>query len=525
MQNYKPGKAAFIFIFITVALDMLAVGVMIPVLPKLIVSFEGGNFGQGSRVVGYFGIAWAFMQFMCQPILGALSDRFGRRPVVLLSNLAMGVDYVIMALAPNLAWLFIGRLISGAAAASTSTASAYIADITPPEKRAARFGMLGAAFGLGFVLGPAIGGMLGQIDLRLPFWGAAGFCLLNATYGFFVLPESLAPENRSKSFVWKTAHVFGSMKFLSREPGLGLLSLAIFLSYLAYESLPSLFVLYTDYRYHWDAKTTGMVLATGRLRPDTGRGGSGPAGGQTLRRDSNRFDRTGLRHRGLPGLCLGPDRDRLHGRAAAGGAVGIGYAGLSGAGDAIGRSVAAGRVARSARQPARRDRHDRSDHLHPDPRLGNRRRPQSRRQLWPCRPAAGLQPRRHPAGQPRETRPGPDGGNGLEICRAALARKKFLPICGRGNAQHIGEGMNTKFAAFVMAMSLAMSLGISGEAQAKGCIRGAIAGGIAGHYAGHHTWTGAAAGCIAGRHYYKQKRLEQQQQVTAPAPTPADPTH
>ncbi len=190
---------------------------MIPVLPKLIVSFEGGNFGQGSRVVGYFAIAWAFMQFMCQPILGALSDRFGRRPVVLVSNLAMGVDYIIMALAPSLAWLFIGRLISGAAAASTSTASAYIADITPPEKRAARFGMLGAAFGLGFVLGPAIGGLLGQIDLRLPFWGAAGFCLLNATYGFFVLPESLAPENRTESFVWKTAHVLGSMKFLSRE--------------------------------------------------------------------------------------------------------------------------------------------------------------------------------------------------------------------------------------------------------------------------------------------------------------------
>ena len=261
MQTYKPGKAAFIFIFITVALDMIAVGVMIPVLPKLIVSFEGGNFGQGSRVVGYFGIAWAFMQFMFQPVLGALSDRFGRRPVVLLSNFAMGIDYIIMALAPNLAWLFVGRLISGGAAASTSTASAYIADITPPEKRAARYGMLGAAFGLGFVLGPALGGVLGQIDLRLPFWGAAGFCLLNATYGFFVLPESLAPENRTKRFVWKTAHVLGSMKFLSREPGLGLLSLAIFLSYLAYELLPSLFVLYTDYRYHWDAKTTGMVLA------------------------------------------------------------------------------------------------------------------------------------------------------------------------------------------------------------------------------------------------------------------------
>jgi DHA1 family tetracycline resistance protein-like MFS transporter len=259
--NYRPGKAAFLFIFVTVALDMIALGVMIPVLPKLIVAFEGGDFGGASRMVGYFGIAWAFMQFMFQPILGALSDRFGRRPVVLLSNLGLGIDYIVMALAPNLAWLFLGRLVSGAAAASFSTASAYIADITPAEKRAARFGMLGGAFGLGFVLGPAIGGWLGQIDLRLPFWGAAGFSLINAAYGFFVLPESLAPENRAKQFVWKTAHVIGSVKFLARDSALGGLAVAIFLSYLAHESLPSLFVLYTDYRYHWDARTTGMALA------------------------------------------------------------------------------------------------------------------------------------------------------------------------------------------------------------------------------------------------------------------------
>src|SRR5271166_2096323 len=261
LENYKPGKAAFIFIFITVALDMIALGVMIPVLPKLIVAFEGGDFSQASRMVGYFGIAWAFMQFMCQPLLGALSDRFGRRPVVLLSNLGLGLDYVVMALAPTLGWLFVGRLISGAAAASFSTASAYIADITPAEKRAARFGMLGGAFGLGFVLGPAIGGWLGQIDLRLPFWGAAGFSLLNACYGYFVLPESLAPENRTKKFVWRTAHVMGSLRFLSRDRSLSFLALAVFLSYLAHESLPSVFVLYTDYRYHWDARTTGMVLA------------------------------------------------------------------------------------------------------------------------------------------------------------------------------------------------------------------------------------------------------------------------
>lgn len=261
MQNYKPGKAAFLFIFVTVALDMIALGVMIPVLPKLIVSFEGGDFGTASRVVGYFGIAWAFMQFVFQPVLGSLSDRFGRRPVVLLSNIGLGLDYVVMALAPTLGWLFLGRLISGAASASFSTASAYIADITPADKRAARFGMLGGAFGLGFVLGPAIGGYLGQIDLRLPFWAAAGFSLLNACYGFFVLPESLAPENRTKSIVWKTAHVLGSLRFLGREPALALLSAAIFLSYLAHDSLPSIFVLYTSYRYHWDARTTGEVLA------------------------------------------------------------------------------------------------------------------------------------------------------------------------------------------------------------------------------------------------------------------------
>jgi DHA1 family tetracycline resistance protein-like MFS transporter len=261
MQNYKPGKAAFLFIFITVALDMIALGVMIPVLPKLIVSFEGGDFGTASRVVGYFGIAWAFMQFIFQPVLGSLSDRFGRRPVVLLSNIGLGLDYVVMALAPTLGWLFLGRLISGAASASFSTAGAYIADITPADKRAARFGMLGGAFGLGFVLGPAIGGYLGQIDLRLPFWAAAGFSLLNACYGFFVLPESLAPENRTKSIVWKTAHVLGSLRFLGREPALALLSAAIFLSYLAHDSLPSIFVLYTSYRYHWDARTTGEALA------------------------------------------------------------------------------------------------------------------------------------------------------------------------------------------------------------------------------------------------------------------------
>ncbi len=173
----RPGKAAFAFILVTVVLDMLALGVMIPVLPKLIVEFEGGDLQSATIATGVFGFAWAFMQFLFQPVLGALSDRFGRRPVVLLSNLGMGLDYVFMALAPSLSFLFIGRLISGVTAASVSTATAYIADITEPEKRAGRFGMIGAAFGVGFILGPALGGVLGNYGLRYPFWAAAALSL------------------------------------------------------------------------------------------------------------------------------------------------------------------------------------------------------------------------------------------------------------------------------------------------------------------------------------------------------------
>lgn len=257
----RPGKAAFAFILVTVALDMLALGVMVPVLPKLIVEFEGGDLQRASAITGLFGFAWAFMQFLLQPVLGALSDRFGRRPVVLLSNFGMGLDYIFMALAPSLTFLFLGRLVSGMTAASISTANAYIADITPPERRAARFGMIGAAFGIGFILGPAIGGVLGHHDLRAPFWAAAALSLLNAAYGYFILPESLSPEKRSSAILWRSANVLGSLEFLRRDKSSRLLALAIFLSYLAHESLPSLFVLYTDYRYHWDAATTGWALA------------------------------------------------------------------------------------------------------------------------------------------------------------------------------------------------------------------------------------------------------------------------
>jgi DHA1 family tetracycline resistance protein-like MFS transporter len=174
-----PTRAAFAFIFVTVALDMLALGVMVPVLPRLIQQMEGGDVARAAAVTGVFGFAWALMQFLFSPILGTLSDRYGRRPVVLLSNLGLGVDYIFMALAPSVPWLFVGRLISGITAASFPTASAYIADVTPPEERAARFGLLGAAFGLGFVVGPAVGGLLGAVDLRLPFWVSAGLILAN----------------------------------------------------------------------------------------------------------------------------------------------------------------------------------------------------------------------------------------------------------------------------------------------------------------------------------------------------------
>lgn len=254
-------EAAFIFILVTVALDMLALGVIIPVLPKLIVQFEGGDLGSAARIVGLFGLAWAAMQFFFQPVLGALSDHFGRRPIVLASNLGLGLDYIFMAFAPSLPFLLVGRLISGATAASVSTANAYIADITPPEKRAGRFGLIGAAFGLGFVLGPAIGGALGAYDLRFPFWAAAAFSLANALYGYFILPESLPPEKRTAGIVWRSANVAGSLDFLRRDPALTLLSGALFLSYLAHESLPALFVLYTQQRYHWDVADTGWALA------------------------------------------------------------------------------------------------------------------------------------------------------------------------------------------------------------------------------------------------------------------------
>jgi len=255
-----PRKAALAFIFVTVVLDMLALGITVPVLPKLVLGFEGGDSARAAHIVGLFGTLFAAMQFLFAPLLGAVSDRFGRRPAILLSNFALGADYVLMALAPTVSWLFLGRTISGICAASFSVPSAYIADVTPPEKRAAGFGFLGAAFGLGFVIGPAFGGLLGSIDARLPFWVAAGLSLANAAYGFFVLPESLPAEKRG-AFSWRRANPVGSLGMLRKYPlVLGVAAVAFF-SYLSHEVLPSMWVLYTDYRYHWSQRTVGLTLA------------------------------------------------------------------------------------------------------------------------------------------------------------------------------------------------------------------------------------------------------------------------
>ncbi len=192
-------SAAAAFIFVTILLDMLALGLILPILPKLVESFVDNDTASAARIFGLFGTAWALMQFLFSPILGALSDRFGRRPVVLLSNFGLALDYVLMALAPSLIWLFIGRVISGITSASISTAFAYIADVTPPERRAAVFGKIGAAFGAGFILGPAIGGLLGGMDPRLPFWVAAGLSFANTLYGWLILPESLPPNAARRS--------------------------------------------------------------------------------------------------------------------------------------------------------------------------------------------------------------------------------------------------------------------------------------------------------------------------------------
>ncbi len=241
---------AVTFIFLTVMLDMLALGMIAPVLPRLIESFLHGDASATAQMLGLFGTVFAAMQFFFSPVLGSLSDRFGRRPIVLLSNFGLGADYLLMAWAPALPWLLVGRIISGVTASSIPTAMAYMADVTPHEKRAAAFGMLSSAFGVGFVVGPALGGLLGSVNPRLPFLVSAGLSLLNGLYGLFVLPESLSPEHRSP-FSWKRANPIGSLAMLSKSRVLLLLSGLLLLGYLAQHSLCQVYVLYCDYRFGW----------------------------------------------------------------------------------------------------------------------------------------------------------------------------------------------------------------------------------------------------------------------------------
>src|SRR5579872_437880 len=253
-------KAALVFVFVTVLLDMLALGIIVPVLPKLILNFQGGRFASAAIIGGVFGTVWAVLQFVVSPILGVLSDRVGRRPVILLSNLGTSLDYVVMALAPTIWWLFLGRVISGITTSSIAVASAYVSDVTPAERRAGAYGMISACFGIGFVVGPAVGGFLGNIDPRLPFWVAAALSMVNFLYGLFVLPESL-PHSLRSPFTWRRANPLGALGLLRRHHELFGLSIVNLIGYVAHEALPTIFVFYTIYRYAWDERTIGLSLA------------------------------------------------------------------------------------------------------------------------------------------------------------------------------------------------------------------------------------------------------------------------
>jgi DHA1 family tetracycline resistance protein-like MFS transporter len=254
-------RAALAFIFVTLLIDILAFGLIIPVLPHLILDFVGGDDALAARWYMCFSVAFFIMQFFFTPIQGALSDWLGRRPVILLSNLGLGLDFLLMAVVNTLPLLFIGRIISGITSASFSASNAYVADITPPEKRAHAYGILGIAFGAGFVLAPAIGGYLGAVNPRLPFWIAVVMCLTNFCYGLFVLPESLPRERRSAHFDWAHANPFGALRLLRRYPQVRGLVAVIALIAFAHMVYPTTFVLYADYRFGWGTEMVGITLA------------------------------------------------------------------------------------------------------------------------------------------------------------------------------------------------------------------------------------------------------------------------
>ncbi|MCI4591131.1 TCR/Tet family MFS transporter [Sphingobium sp. BYY-5] len=251
--------AAIIFILITALLDVMSMGIVIPVLPQLIETLSGSNATAGMWN-GLFVALWAGMQFLCSPVIGSLSDRFGRRPVILISVAGLALDYVLMAVAPNLWWLALGRILAGVTSSSFTSAFAYMADITPPEGRARGYGLIGAAFSAGFVAGPLIGGLLGEISHRAPFWAAAALSALAFLYGFFVLPESLAREKRM-AFSWRRANPFGALRLLRSHPELSSLAIVNFLLYFGHHLFSAVFVLYAGDRYGWGAWQVGTLLA------------------------------------------------------------------------------------------------------------------------------------------------------------------------------------------------------------------------------------------------------------------------
>jgi DHA1 family tetracycline resistance protein-like MFS transporter len=252
-------KAGLIFILTVVVIDMLGIGLAYPILPRLIQQFVGGDASNAAYVYGLLGAIYALMQFIFAPLLGALSDRFGRRPVILIALMGLAVDYLILALAPNIWWFGVGRVLSGICGATFTTAGAYMADVTPPEKRAQSFGLIGAAFGFGFIIGPVIGGVLGGMDIRYPFFAAAALTFVNMLFGIFVLPESHKPENR-RAFQWKQANPVGALLELKRYPSVLVLIVILVLAQFAVRVSETTWVLYTTYRYAWDAFTTGLSL-------------------------------------------------------------------------------------------------------------------------------------------------------------------------------------------------------------------------------------------------------------------------
>ena len=256
----KGRSAALGFIFVTVLIDIIGFGIIIPVLPKLIQELTGGDMSEASRYGGWLMFTYAFMQFLFAPILGNLSDRYGRRSIILISLFGFGLDYLLLAWAPSITWLFIARVLSGITGASITTASAYIADISTPEKRAQNFGMIGAAFGLGFIIGPFIGGVLGQYGDRIPFLFAAGLTLVNWLYGMFILPESLPAENRRK-FEWSKANPIGSLLHLKKHPAVAGLIISLTLIYIGAHAVQSTWSYYTMEKFKWDSAMVGYSLA------------------------------------------------------------------------------------------------------------------------------------------------------------------------------------------------------------------------------------------------------------------------